>query len=105
MHETPTLRKHLMALADLLDEPRHLVGPDAEQCSAADHPEAWADLTVGWSRVLAAARTIQARHAEDTHDAVLSQCCDAAREASTGELRWVWARLVHQYVEGVAADE
>ncbi|SHO82326.1 hypothetical protein [Mycobacteroides abscessus] len=93
-----------MSLTDLFDEPQHLNGPDAQRCSAADRPEAWADLTVGWSRVLAAARTIQARHAEDTHDAVLSQCCDAAREAAVGELRWVWARLVHEYVEGVGAD-
>ncbi|SLI42773.1 Uncharacterised protein [Mycobacteroides abscessus subsp. abscessus] len=93
-----------MALADLLDEPRHLAGPDAARCQAADHPEVWADLTVGWSRVLAAARTIQARHAEDTHDAVLSQCCDAAREAAVAELRWCWARLVHKYVEEVGSD-
>lgn len=93
-----------MALADLLDEPQHLVGPDAEQCSAADHAEAWAALTLGWSRVVGAARVIQARHAEDSQDDVLVMCTDAAREAAVGELRWVWARLVHQFVEGVESD-
>lgn len=93
-----------MALADLLDEPQHLAGPDAERCSAADRPEAWAALSVGWSRVLAAARVIQGRHAEDSKDAVLVQCADAAREAAVSELRWCWARLVHRYVEGMSAD-
>lgn len=93
-----------MALADLLDEPRHLAGPDAARCQAADHPEAWADLTVGWSRVLAAARTIQSRHAADCRDDVLSMCADAAREAAVSELRWCWARLVNKYVEGMSAD-
>lgn len=93
-----------MSLADLLDEPRHLTGPDAERCSASDHPVEWADLTVGWSRVLGAARVIQARHSEDSQDAVLSQCADAAREAALGELRWVWARLVNKFVEGVESD-
>ncbi len=93
-----------MSFAELFDEPQHLHGPDAQRCSAADHPEAWATLTLGWSRVLGAARTLQSRHAEDTHDAVLSQCCDAAREAAVGELRWCWARLVHKYVEEVGSD-
>ncbi|WP_286142014.1 hypothetical protein [Mycobacterium sp. D16Q16] len=104
MSENPTLRGHLMSFAELFDEPQHLHGPDAQRCSAADHPEAWATLTLGWSRVLGAARTLQSRHAEDTHDAVLSQCCDAAREAAVGELRWCWARLVHKYVEEVGSD-
>lgn len=104
MSETPTVRTHLMSLAELFDEPQHAHGPDAQHCSAGDHPTEWATLSLGWSRVLGAARTLQSRHAEDTHDAVLSQCCDAAREASTGELRWVWARLVHQYIEGVESD-
>ncbi|MBN7385444.1 hypothetical protein I3U52_04960 [Mycobacteroides abscessus subsp. abscessus] len=94
-----------MALADLLDEPQHLAGPDAERCSAADRPEAWAELTLGWSRVLGAARTIQARHAEDSRDDVLVQCADAAREAAVAELRWYWSRLVHQFVEGVESDD
>lgn len=93
-----------MTLADLFDEPHRLAGPDAEHCSAADHAEAWAALTVGWSRVLGAARVIQARHSEDSQDAVLSQCADAAREAALGELRWVWARLVNKFVEGVESD-
>lgn len=93
-----------MALADLLDEPRALDGPDAEHCQAADHAEAWAALTVGWSRVLGAARTIQSRHSEDSRDAVLSMCADASREAAVSELRWVWARLVNKYVEGVGSD-
>lgn len=93
-----------MALADLLDEPRVLVGPDAERCSAADRPAEWAALSVGWSRVLNAAKVIQSRHSDDSQDPVLSQCCDAAREAAVGELRWVWARLVHQFVEGVESD-
>ncbi|AMT73694.1 Uncharacterised protein [Mycobacteroides abscessus subsp. abscessus] len=93
-----------MALAELFDEPQHVHGPDAQCCSAAEHPEAWAELTVGWSRVLGAARTLQERHAEDTHDAVLVMCADAAREAAVGELRWCWARLVNQYVEAVSTD-
>lgn len=93
-----------MSLADLLDEPPVLVGPDAETCSAADHAEEWTELSVGWSRVLAAARTIQGRHAEDSRDEVLSQCADAAREAAVSELRWCWARLVHRYVAGVDSD-
>lgn len=93
-----------MGLAELLDEPQHLNGPDAQRCSAADRPEAWAELT-GWSQVLQAARTIQQRHLSDSGDHVLSMCADSAREASISELRWCWARLVHQYVEGVAVDE
>ncbi|RIS81914.1 hypothetical protein D2E44_14530 [Mycobacteroides abscessus] len=93
-----------MSLADLLDEPQRLAGPDAEACSAADHPEAWTELTVGWCRVLAAARTIQSRHELDSKDGVLVQCADAAREAAVGELRWVWARMVHKFVEGMSAD-
>lgn len=93
-----------MALADLLDEPQHLAGPDAEHCSAADHAEAWTELSIGWSRVLGAARTIQSRHAEDSRDEVLSMCADAAREASLGELRWYWARLVNKFIEVVEAD-
>lgn len=87
-----------MSLADLFDEPQHLVGPDAEACSAADRPEAWAALSVGWSRVLGAARTIQGRHSEDGKDVVLSQCADASREAAVAELRWVWARLVNKFI-------
>ncbi|SKP38976.1 Uncharacterised protein [Mycobacteroides abscessus subsp. abscessus] len=94
-----------MALADLLDEPQHLHGPDAQRCSASDRPAEWAELTTGWSRVLGAARTLQSRHSEDSHDPVLSQCADAAREASISELRWVWARLVHQYVGDTSNDE
>lgn len=31
-------------------------------------------------------------------------CADAAREAAVSELRWVWARLVTKYVEGMSAD-
>lgn len=89
-----------MSLADLFDEPQHAHGPDAQRCSASEHPEAWMELTVGWSRVLGVARTLQSRHSEDSHDPVLSMCADAAREASVAELRWVWARLVHQYIEG-----
>ncbi|SIB34605.1 Uncharacterised protein [Mycobacteroides abscessus subsp. abscessus] len=88
-----------MALADLLDEPHRLTAPDAEQCSAADRPVEWAALTVGWSRVLTAAKVIQERHATDSEDPVLSMCADASRDASVGELRWVWARLVHKFVE------
>lgn len=93
-----------MALADLFDEPRALVGPDAEMCSAADRPAEWAALSVGWSRVVAAARVIQSRHTEDSRDAVLVQCADAAREASVAELRWYWARLVHQFIGAVESD-
>lgn len=93
-----------MALADLLDEPQHFVGPNAEECSAADRPIEWTELTTGWSRVLGAARVIQKHHSEDSRDAVLVQCADASREAALGELRWVWARLVHQYVEAVESD-
>lgn len=105
MSETPTLRTHLMGLAELFDEPpQHLHGPDAQRCSAAEHPERWAELTVGWSRVLAAARTLQSRHAADSGDPVLSLCADSAREAATGELRWVWARLVNKYVGAVESD-
>ncbi len=93
-----------MSLADLLDEPQRLVGPDAELCSAADRPEEWTELSVGWSRVLGAARVIQSRHKLDSEDAVLSMCCDAAREAAVGELRWVWARMVNKFVEAVEQD-
>lgn len=89
-----------MSLADLFDEPQHLHGPDAQRCSDSDRPEAWATLTTGWSQVLQAARTIQSRHAADSGDPVLSLCADSAREAAISELRWCWARLVHQYVEG-----
>ncbi|MBN7388528.1 hypothetical protein P5V95_15945 [Mycobacteroides abscessus subsp. abscessus] len=63
MPETPTVRTHLMALAELFDEPKHVHGPDAQHCSASDHPEAWATLTLGWSRVLTAGQVIQERHA------------------------------------------
>lgn len=94
-----------MALADMFDEPRHLNGPDAEACSAADHAVEWAALTRGWSRVLGAARTIQSRHKLDSRDDVLSQCCDAAREAAVAELRWCWARLVNKFVEAVEQDD
>ncbi|WP_236743501.1 hypothetical protein [Mycobacteroides abscessus] len=104
MSETPTLRAHLMSLADLLDEPHRLTAPDAEQCSAADRPEAWTELSLGWSRVVAAARVIQGRHAADSRDAVLVMCADAAREAAVGELRWVWARLVNKFIEEVGSD-
>lgn len=90
-----------MALADLLDEPQRLTCPDAERCSASENPEGWAELSVGWSRVVGAAKVIQSRHAEDGKDAVLIQCADAAWEAAVGELRWVWARMVNKYVEGV----
>lgn len=93
-----------MALADLFDEPQHLTGPDAEACSAADRPVEWAALSVGWSRVLGAARVIQGRHKLDSEDAVLSQCADAARETSVSELRWVWARLVNKYLGEVDSD-
>ncbi|PVB14456.1 hypothetical protein DDJ68_13180 [Mycobacteroides abscessus] len=37
-------------------------------------------------------------------DPVLVMCADAAREAAVSELRWVWARLVTKYVEGMSAD-
>ncbi|MBN7314509.1 hypothetical protein HZD78_21875 [Mycobacteroides chelonae] len=94
-----------MSLADLFDEPRALNSPDAEACSAADHAEAWAALTLGWSRVVAAARTIQSRHSDDAQDPVLSMCADAAREAAVSELRWVWARLVNKFMEAVESDE
>lgn len=93
-----------MTLADLFDEPHRLVGPDAEHCSAADHPEAWAELTTGWSRVVGAARTIQKRHEMDSQDDVLVMCADASREAALGELRWCWARLVNKFIEGVESD-
>lgn len=93
-----------MGLADLFDEPRALDGPDAEACSAADHAEEWAALSVGWSRVVGAARTIQDRHEMDSRDDVLSMCADAAREAAVGELRWVWARLVNKFVEAGEQD-
>ncbi|PVB12592.1 hypothetical protein D2E27_13880 [Mycobacteroides abscessus] len=93
-----------MALADFLDEPLALAGPDAETCSASDHPEAWAALSLGWSRVVGAARVIQGRHAEDSGDAVLSHCADAAREAAVGELRWVWARLVNKFIGEAESD-
>lgn len=104
MPETPTVRAHLMSLADSFDEPRALNGPDAEVCSAADHAEEWAELSLAWSRVVGAARTIQSRHEMDSRDAVLSMCADAAREASVAELRWVWARLVNKYVGEVNRD-
>lgn len=93
-----------MALADLLDEPHRLTTPDAEKCSATDHAEAWAELTTGWSQVLGAARTIQSRHVEDSRDAVLSMCRDAAREAAMGELHWYWARLVNKFIGEVESD-
>ncbi|AMT72191.1 hypothetical protein ABG82_19740 [Mycobacteroides immunogenum] len=93
-----------MALADLLDEPQHLAGPDAERCSAADRPAEWAALSIGWSRVVGAARVIQSRHAEDSRDEVLSQCADAAREAAVHELRWFWARLVNKFIGEVESD-
>lgn len=94
-----------MGLADLFDEPHALAGPDAEVCSAADRPVEWAALTVGWSRVLGAARVIQSRHSEDSRDDVLAQCSDAAREAAVAELRWVWSRMVNKFVEGVESDD
>lgn len=93
-----------MALADLLDEPHALAGPDAERCSAGDHAEAWAELSLGWSRVLGAARVIQSRHELDSRDAVLSHCADAAREAAISELRWCWARLVNKFIGEVGSD-
>lgn len=84
-----------MSLAELFDEPQRAHGPDAQRCSASDYPAEWAALSLGWSRVLGAARTLQSRHTADSQDPVLVQCA---------ELRWVWARLVHQYVEGVESD-
>lgn len=93
-----------MSLAELFDEPQHAHGPDAQRCSASEHPEAWAALSLGWSRVVGAARTIQSRHLSDSGDPVLSMCADSAREAAISELRWVWARLVNKFVEGVSAD-
>lgn len=104
MIENPTTRAQLMSLAELFDEPQHLVEPDAQRCQAGDHPEAWTELTVGWSRILGAARTIRDRHTADSHDDVLAQCRDASREAAVSELRWCWARMVHQYVEAVESD-
>lgn len=100
-----TVRTRLMSLADLFDTPQHLDGPDAEHCSAAEHPEEWAALTLGWSRVLGAARVIQGRHAEDSRDDALVMCADAAQEAAIGELRWCWSRLVNKFIEGVESDE
>ncbi|SIE26259.1 Uncharacterised protein [Mycobacteroides abscessus subsp. abscessus] len=94
-----------MSLAELFDEPLHAHVPDAQRCSAADRPEAWMELSVGWSRVLAAARTIQSRHESDSGNPVLAMCADASREAAVGELRWLWARLVHQYVGAVESDD
>lgn len=104
MSENLTTRTSLMSLADLFDEPQRLEGPDAEACSAADHPEAWAALSIGWSRVVAAARVFQSRHKLDSKDGVLSMCADASREAAVSELRWVWARLVNKFVEAVESD-
>lgn len=99
-----TVRTRLMALADLFDTPQHLAGPDAQRCQAGDHPEAWAALTLGWSRVLGAAKTIRDRHTADSRDPVLAMCADSAREAAIGELRWCWARLVNHYVGEVESD-
>ncbi len=93
-----------MGLADLFDEPQHLDSPDAERRSGADHAVEWAELSIGWSRVLGAARTIHGRHEMDSRDDVLSMCADAAREAAVAELRWYWARLVNKFVEGVESD-
>lgn len=93
-----------MALAELFDEPKHLNGPDAQRCSASEHPTEWATLTLGWSRVLGAIRVIQSRHLSDSGDPMLSMCADSARESAVSELRWCWARLVHQYVDGLSAD-
>ncbi|KRQ26507.1 hypothetical protein AOT83_19085 [Mycobacteroides sp. H001] len=93
-----------MSLTALFDEPKHVHGPDAQRCSAAENPEAWAVLTTGWSQVVGAARTIQSRHAADSGEHVLSMCADSAREAAVSELRWAWARLVNKYVEAVSAD-
>ncbi|PVB10676.1 hypothetical protein [Mycobacteroides abscessus] len=104
MSETPTVRTHLTGLADFLEEPHVLNGPDAERCSAGDHPAEWTELSLGWSRVVGAARTIQSRHSEDSQHDVLSMCADAAREAAVAELRWYWARLVNKFIEGVDSD-
>ncbi|AGM26810.1 hypothetical protein MASS_0208 [Mycobacteroides abscessus subsp. bolletii 50594] len=90
-----------MSLAELFDEPQHARGPDAQRCSAGDHPAEWATLTVGWSRVVGAAKVIQSRHSEDSRDDVLRQCADASREAAVSELRWCWARLVNKFIEGM----
>lgn len=73
-----------MALAELFDEPQHVHGPDAQRCSASEHPAEWAELTTGWSRVLGAARTLQSRHVADSGDPVLVMCADAARESAVG---------------------
>lgn len=94
-----------MSLAELFDEPQHARGPDAQWCSAAENPAEWAELSVGWSRVFQAARTLQSRHAADSGDPVLGMCADAAREAAISELRWVWARLVNKYLGETANDE
>lgn len=93
-----------MSLAELFDEPQHAHGPDAQHCSASDHPAEWTELSLGWSRLVEAARTIQSRHAADSKDPVLGMCADASREAAVAELRWCWARLVHKYVEEVGSD-
>lgn len=93
-----------MALTDLFDEPQHAHGPDAQHCSAFEYPAQWAELSLGWSRVLAAARTIQSRHVSDSQDPVLSMCADAARETSISELRWVWARLVNKFIDEAEQD-
>lgn len=93
-----------MSLAELLDEPQHARGPDAQRCSAGDYPAEWTTLTVGWSQVVGAARTIQSRHVADSRDDVLSMCADSARESAVSELRWCWARLVNQYIEKVESD-
>ncbi|AMT69214.1 hypothetical protein ABG82_01375 [Mycobacteroides immunogenum] len=94
-----------MALAELFDEPQHARGPDAQRCSASDHPAQWAELSLGWSRVVGAAKVIQSRHTTDSRDPVLGMCADAVREAATGELRWVWARLVNKFIEETTNDE
>lgn len=93
-----------MALTALFDEPQHLNGPDAQRCSVGDHPAEWTALSLGWSRVLGAAKVIQSRHSEDSRDDVLRQCADASREAAVSELRWCWARLVNKYIEEVGSD-
>lgn len=105
MSENPTLQTHLMSLAELFDEPQHLHGPDAQRCSAADHPEAWAELSLGWSRVVGAARTLQSRHESDSKAPVLSMCADSAREAAVSEFRWCWARLVNKFLTETANVE
>lgn len=103
MTET-TVRARLMSLADLFDTPQHLDGPDAQRCQAGDHSEAWTDLSIGWSRILDAAKTIRDRHTADSRDPVLVMCADAAREAAVDQLRWCWARLVNRYVDEVESD-